>query len=49
MEMFKELDTYVISLRAKSRKEVYNLLSDQNGIYLPSYNDWKYKFLRDLV
>ena len=49
MEMFEELDTSVISLKEKRSKEVYNLLSGPKGIYLPSYNDWNYKFLRDLL
>ena len=49
MEMFEELDTSVISLKAKNSKEVYNLLSGPKGIYLPFYNDCNCKFLRDLL
>ena len=43
------LNTDAVGLKARNWKEMYDLLSGPNGIYLPKYSDCNYKFLQELL
>lgn len=48
MEEFMDVDTNTVGLKAKSKKELYDMLSGPNGVYMPPLKDCHYKFIRQL-
>ena len=49
MEGFDEIIQNEISLKAKSKREIYNLLASSGGVYLPPMKDCNYKFIKELI
>ena len=49
MENFEDISLEEVSLKAKSKREIYNLLVAYGNIYLPPIQDCHYTFLRELV
>ena len=49
MENFEDISLEEVSLKAKSKREICNLLVTSGNIYLPAIQDCQYKFLRELV
>ena len=43
-----EIETDEISFKAKSKHEMYSLLSGPDGIYLPPESDTHYKYIQQL-
>ena len=48
MSEFDYLDTNMISYKAHSKKEMYDMLSSPSGIYLPPLADANYKYIYQL-
>ena len=48
MEQFEYIETNALSIRAYSKKEMYDLMTSKGGIYLPKIQDSHYKFVRQL-
>ena len=48
MDEFEYIETRKVGLRARSKKEMYYLLSSPSGIYLPPLADCHHKFIYQL-
>ena len=48
MDHLMEIDTDLVGIKAKSKTEIYNLLSSTGSIYLPPIRDCHYKFIYQL-
>ena len=49
MENLENISLDEVSLKAKSKREIYNLIVTSGNIYLHPIQDCHYKFLRELV
>ena len=49
MENLEDTSLAEVSLKAKSKREIYNLIVTSGNIYLSPIQDCNYKFLRELV
>ena len=38
-----------VGVKAKSKLEVYRILTTEGGIYLPPSKEWNYQYIRDIV
>ena len=47
MESLEDISLEEVSLKAKSKREIYNLIVTSGNIYLPPIRDCHYKFLRE--
>ena len=48
MERLVDIDVDAVGLKAKSKKELYDMISGLDGVYLPSIKDCNYKFIQQL-
>ena len=48
MDEFENIETREVGLRARSKKEMYDLISSPSGIYLPPLADCNHKFIYQL-
>ena len=48
METYEYIATGAISIKARFKKEMYDMLTSKGGIYLPKIQDSNYKFIRQL-
>ena len=49
MNQFSEIQISELSLKSKSKKEVYDLLCNEDSIYLPSIEDAHHKFISQVL
>ena len=49
MKYFEYIDTSAFSIKARSKREMYDLLTSKGGIYLPKLQDSHYKLIRELA
>ena len=49
IENLEDISLEEVSLKAKSKREIYNLIVTSGNIYLPPIQSCNYKFLRELV
>ena len=38
-----------VGIKAKSKLEVYRVLTTEGGVYLPPAKEWNYQYIRDIV
>ena len=38
-----------VGIKAKSKLEIYWVLTTEGGIYLPPIKEWNYQFIRDII
>ena len=49
MDVDYEFTVADLSIKCKSKAELYNLLSREGNIFLPPSKDWTQQFMRDLM
>ena len=49
MELFAEIHAPELGLKAKSKKEVYDLLCNEGGIYFPPIDDAHHKYISQVI
>ena len=45
-DIFTVLD---VRIKAKSKLEIYRVLTPEGDIYLPPIKEWNYQFIRDII
>ena len=44
-----KLSVLDVGVKAKSKLEIYRILTTEGGIYLPPPKEWNYQFIRDII